>query len=80
MDAKGGYAQCFSLSAEKTKIKDRTTNAEFLIMRIIWGLNIVVRLSGERIKTGEIMESDEEGSIINCLTNKKRPWMEFSID
>jgi hypothetical protein len=34
----------------------------------------------ERIKTGEIMESDEEGSITNCLTSRKRPWMESSID
>ena len=65
--------QCYSLNAEKTKIRDRTTNAECLMMRIIWGLNIVVRLSGERIKIGDIMQIGEVDSITNCLTNGKLP-------
>ena len=65
--------QCYSLNAEKIKIRDRIKNAECLIMRIIWGLNIVVSLSGKKIKIGEIMQIGEVDSIINCLNTGKRP-------
>ena len=64
--------QCYSLNAEKTKIRDRIKNAECLIMRIIWGLNIGV-VSAERIKIGDIMQIGEVGSITNCLTTGKLP-------
>ncbi|TET72444.1 MAG: hypothetical protein E3J56_05445 [Candidatus Aminicenantes bacterium] len=61
------------MNAEKTKIRDRIKNAECLIMRIIWGLNIVVRLSGERIKIGDVVQIGEVECIINCLNNGKLP-------
>jgi len=65
--------QCYSLNAEKTKIGDPTTNAECLIMLIMWGLNIVMRLRGERIQNGDIMRIGEVDSITDCLNSGKRP-------
>jgi hypothetical protein len=72
--------QCYSLNVEKTKKKDRTSNADCPIVPYITALNIGVRLSGERIVIEDIMRIGEVDSITNCLTGRKRPWMESSID
>jgi len=71
--AKGVLIKCYFLIVEKAKIEDLRKNAEGLIILIITDLKIEVRLRGEEIKIGDIMQIGELEYIINCPNTGKRP-------
>ena len=69
--AKEVLLKCYFLIVEKAKIEDLRKTAEGLIILIMTDLNIVVRLRGEIIKIGDIMQIGEVEYITNYLTNGK---------